>query len=655
MRIKTIFLLTLFITTTVLAPNITFAQAIPSDITVSDCHIYMDGRGIQALQPGYIYSAITLKNNGSKQPVTVILAYYENNLLHDTRIITEFLDNGREQTILTDYLPLSDVPDNSVLTLYLLSGENCIYTKPFYPSSAHQQSIFQSNTAYIIQSRISNKCLYDNGSEIIQKAFIDSPGYQWHFEQDGKNIKIRNITTGNYLSVETSGKVTALTNPPSDLQSQWSFTRINDSIFSIKNLFTSCYLDMNPATDDLQCSLTGLISEYDLWQGHWIVSDTILPTKSNAIDPPKDLSSKTELSVLSPEYCSEIQGDTEIQLYSPDTQFITATSWLPAGRYGRAGTIAVAPVDKNGYCSFVFHGDDFPHGPVTLTLKGTPDSEEGAYYLQLYNTGGISWNEGLNTASIPLQATGLSLLYEDDFDNPSLSIGKGNEKRRYTSHTPSAINFSAYTFADYKSPQNPFTQMDTFLRIRADREKQSNGLICSVNESYTGFAIKMPCYFESRFIAQNTSKTWPSFFLMSVEKNALTQQEIFDEVDIMDARGHDSYDIPYSVSYHNWGSEQGLHIDESIPMEDTGRGTWYTNPHTYGVLLKEDYITYYCDNIEVWRCKTSDVSKQAYYYFILDLAIGGCNCGPNYLTRYNGKADMYVDWVRVYGLQENVL
>jgi len=55
---------------------------------------------------------------------------------------------------------------------------------------------------------------------------------------------------------------------------------------------------------------------------------------------------------------------------------------------------------------------------------------------------------------------------------------------------------------------------------------------------------------------------------------------------------------------------------------------------------------YYCDNIEVGRHPTLPLSKKQPFFFLINLATGGG--WPVDLSRYNGVADMYVDYVRVY-------
>jgi len=73
---------------------------------------------------------------------------------------------------------------------------------------------------------------------------------------------------------------------------------------------------------------------------------------------------------------------------------------------------------------------------------------------------------------------------------------------------------------------------------------------------------------------------------------------------------------------------------------------WYEAFHIYGCKITETETIYYCDNIEVGRHETLPMCKKQPLFFMVNLATGGG--WPVDLSRYNGVADMYVDYVRVY-------
>lgn len=68
-----------------------------------------------------------------------------------------------------------------------------------------------------------------------------------------------------------------------------------------------------------------------------------------------------------------------------------------------------------------------------------------------------------------------------------------------------------------------------------------------------------------------------------------------------------------------------------------------TGFHTYGALIKTDYVHFYFDGVEQWKTPTPPEAKEPLYVMV-DLALGGGwpidkTPDPSYL---------YVQYVRVY-------
>ncbi|MDB5352974.1 MAG: hypothetical protein JWN86_4221, partial [Planctomycetota bacterium] len=74
-------------------------------------------------------------------------------------------------------------------------------------------------------------------------------------------------------------------------------------------------------------------------------------------------------------------------------------------------------------------------------------------------------------------------------------------------------DFSVHVFSGHESPKNPFTRVDSYLRIRADDRAKSSGLISSLKNDGSGIKVSAPCYFECRFLGPNAVGTWPGFWL----------------------------------------------------------------------------------------------------------------------------------------------
>ncbi len=377
----------------------------------------------------------------------------------------------------------------------------------------------------------------------------------------------------------------------------------------------------------------------------------------------------SEVSVTAPAYCSDVRGDTPISIAAPGFQTVTARCWKQGGASGADSLVATVPIDDKGRGTFVFPADAYPHGPVTLRISGTNDTARDNCYLQLYNKGGVSWKEGL--PKDPPAASGLSLVFADDFNGP-LSISSTDPKATYYDHKPpdGSQDFSSLRFTGLNDPNNPFLQVDSYLRIRADANCNSAGLISSLKKDFSGVTASAPCYFECRFIGPNAVGAWPAFWLLTVQRKAT---EPCDELDIIEAYGGEGPRSPnaadkYCVTPHAWaqgdagkaaeqaalkeiragkGSAAMDHAPQVVAMKNIGiPSTWYETFHIYGVKITETDTFYYCDNIEIGRHKTLEVSKKSPLFFLVNLATGGG--WPVDLSRYNGVADMYVDYIRVY-------
>jgi hypothetical protein len=172
-----------------------------------------------------------------------------------------------------------------------------------------------------------------------------------------------------------------------------------------------------------------------------------------------------QVAVVAPEYCSGVKGDTTITLACRGFKSITVKCWKQGDGFGSDSTIATVALDATGHGSFVFPADQYPHGPITLRISGESGANKDNCYLQLYNQGGISWNEGLPGDSPPA-AKGMTLVFADDFDRP-LSISSTHAKATYYDHKPPGgwQDFSKHTFSSYDSPKNPFARVDSYLRI----------------------------------------------------------------------------------------------------------------------------------------------------------------------------------------------
>ena len=138
--------------------------------------------------------------------------------------------------------------------------------------------------------------------------------------------------------------------------------------------------------------------------------------------------------MVSPDYCSDVKGDTRVTLAAPGFKSVTVKCWKQGDGFGADSTVATVALDAKGNGSFVFPADDYPHGPITVRISGDNGSVKDNCYLQLYNKGGVSWNEGM-PKDPPPAAKGMKLVFADDFNGP-LSISSTDPKATYYDHKP---------------------------------------------------------------------------------------------------------------------------------------------------------------------------------------------------------------------------
>jgi len=315
---------------------------------------------------------------------------------------------------------------------------------------------------------------------------------------------------------------------------------------------------------------------------------------------------------------------------------------------------------KNGEGSFKFNADRFPSGPVNIRIYAHNDEGKKDFCeLQLYNKGGVKWNMGI-PSNDPPGARGMKLIFEDDFDGP-LSISNDGRNARYNAHKPRFGDFSGWPFSDVDGPDNPFSQVDSYLKIAARKRpgtKGSTGLIASVNMDGEGLWVKAPFYMECRFTAQSAIGTWPAFWTIT----DLDRGTDGDELDIVEAYGGVGKGNPnhpgYSICSHFWGQTDAdgnkkQEYSKVVPiMELGGKSYWSTTFHTYGLYVDKENTIYYFDDIEVLRHPTNNVSWERPHVFLINYAIGGISGWPINLERYNNGTDMYVDYVRVYAKEK---
>ena len=355
------------------------------------------------------------------------------------------------------------------------------------------------------------------------------------------------------------------------------------------------------------------------------------------------------MSVETPAYNSKISGATKVSLIAPGMDCGVVQCWKQGPGFGSDSVVTSLIFDETGKAFFTFPADEYPHGPITLRITSTDGYHWDSCNLMLYNKGGIAWDQGIPQIPPP-QAEGMKVIFQDDFRKP-LSISSTGRGTTYCSHKPGGGDFGSFRFADHESSNSPFSQIDTYLRIRADESKGSTGFLSSVGMDGSGVSASAPCYFECRFLGPSATGSWPAFWLLNLGSLKGSDKSA-DEYDVVEAYGgigeHRPNAVGYMVATHTWNSaikQPGVYL--YILMNQLGgKSTFWETFHTYGCKITDSDTIYYCDNIEVARHPTTLLGKSDRFFFMINLALGGG--WPVDLSRYGGKIDMYIDYVRVW-------
>jgi hypothetical protein len=360
------------------------------------------------------------------------------------------------------------------------------------------------------------------------------------------------------------------------------------------------------------------------------------------------------VSVTTPEYGAQIAGNTRITFYAPGMQSVSASAWhqpdlsQPDPR-GYSDSFATAAISGTGFGEIMFPADAFPSGPTTLLLTATGQNTVDVAYLQLFNTGGVDWQQGL--PGTPLHAVGMSVVYQDDFTG-ALSATRTGIGATYASSKPDRADgseFGSAIFADLGGPIDPFAILGwQYLRIRASKtpanyvdpagRQYGGGLLSSLRTDGTGVAVQYG-YFEARMLMPAGQGAWPAFWLLS--QNSVSQQlSTTAEVDVVEGYGH----APETAcrSNHLWGVTPEIHATHCALSNS--RGDAAQSFHVYAVKIEPIFTIFYIDDIEVWRQLTT-VQAQTPMYFLVNLALGGGF--PVDLSRYDDHVDLFVDYIRV--------
>jgi hypothetical protein len=249
-------------------------------------------------------------------------------------------------------------------------------------------------TVYTIQNRW-KQFIYDAGAKVAYDQGGDDAKHRWILEETPAGQRIKNLATGAYLAADKDAPEAKLVQPIAsgalDNTSLWTLDVVSGTWLSIKSCATGKYLNCEPQRGFVVCDGSNVPTSQTWWLSQWEFVHVGGP------QPPKRYRLH-EIAVTSPEYCSDITGDTKIALVAPGFQRLMVKCWKQGNGFGSDSTIAVVDLDAQGRGTFVFPANAYPHGPATVRISGEDGAAKDNCYLQLYNKGGLQWNEGMPKA-----------------------------------------------------------------------------------------------------------------------------------------------------------------------------------------------------------------------------------------------------------------
>ena len=257
------------------------------------------------------------------------------------------------------------------------------------------------------------------------------------------------------------------------------------------------------------------------------------------------------------------------------------------------------------------------------------------------------------------QIDGYHLLWSDEFDGGELNqdnwecmIGNGHEYGN-----PGWGNGEL----EYYKKENAFVQ-DGKLIIRAKREEAEGFDFTSARIRTTKKVFFKYGRVEASIKLPAEKAMWPAFWMLP-EEFAYGGWPDSGEIDIMEANGGSKYGTSAALHYS---------IQKGVDTYDLGYNAFnvrekesFEDFHVYAVEWEKEEFRFYVDDKEVlkvplrtWGSGTVKKEDNPYapfdkdFHILLNMAIGG-----NYVSNVNPEAsftsaDMEVDYVRVYQLNE---
>ncbi len=364
------------------------------------------------------------------------------------------------------------------------------------------------------------------------------------------------------------------------------------------------------------------------------------PTCAPAGARPSD---STGLVVRCPDVGAVVDASVSLQLaVGPAYSAVVASIWSGDGKEAPVATRAAAAADGGVLLTLDLSG--VPAGPFAVQLRATSDRRsERVVLLQLYRSGAVA-----PEPAAPASVDGRSLVFDDEFDR-GVSVSATGADADYTAAKPESTGVSQFGDAPFADPAaDPLaaaaTEGGQYLELPVTPSPtggSTGALVASARPGGSGFSAQYG-YFEARMMAPAAPGTWPAFWMLSTP-NLIEPQPAVAEVDAVELYGHNPQGACHTTHEYVGGKD----VDAS--PADCGM-RWATSReaaawHVYGVAVAPTLISFYIDGELVATAPQVRGGGEP-LFFLLNLALGGG--WPVDLSRVQGRAQLYVDYVRVY-------
>jgi hypothetical protein len=368
--------------------------------------------------------------------------------------------------------------------------------------------------------------------------------------------------------------------------------------------------------------------------------------------PDSSVAGSARLIVVCPTNGSTVDGRVRLEVAAAGRSSVSATVW-PGEGLARVPPSATATPAADGTATLPLDLEAVPPGPLTVRVRaeggGRPPE---VVYAQLYR-GEV---EAAPTVPPSNAARGRTLVYDEEFDRP-LSISRTGLGADYAAAKPVPNGVEDFGSAIFPDPDLGYDTVqvvdNAYLRLRVQPKPADfpdplgagrvhlGGLLASARGGMSGFSAQYG-YFETRMLAPAARGTWPAFWMLpSTYPPPL--EPVVAEVDAVELYGHDPTSACHTTHEYLDGRDSGkgaAHCGRRF-ASDRSALTW----HTYGVAIGPTEISFYIDGSLV--AEASQIRGGADpMFFLVDLALGGG--WPIDLAGTQGRADLYVDYVRVY-------